>query len=159
MRSFKFLLLLFVLLSGFGASSIEQRKAPSIKQLHWLKGKWSRVSAGVEHIETWQIKKDSLLEVEGYYLKSDNKKVTEKLSIRWEKGELYYVADVPENKMPVYFKNTILNDSVAVFENRSHDYPNKITYIKESKRSFQVILNDNSGTKTRKFSFKLVTKR
>jgi len=159
LQSIKLLLLLLVLISGFGASSVEQGKAPSIKQLHWLKGKWSRVSAGVEHIETWQIKQDSLLEGEGYYQKSENKKVTEKLSIRWEKGELCYIADVPENKKPVYFKNTLLNDSVAVFENKSHDYPNKITYIKDSKRSFQVILNDNSGTKTRKLSFKLFTRR
>lgn len=159
MRSLRYLLIILVLLSGYGVTSIEQRKAPSIKQLHWLKGKWARVSAGVEHIETWQIKKDSLLEGEGYYQKSENKKVTEKLSIRWEKGELFYIADVQENKKPVYFRNILLNDSVAVFENKAHDYPNRITYKKESKRSFQVILDDNSGTKTRKLSFKLVTRR
>ncbi|GAB1348945.1 hypothetical protein MASR1M107_11580 [Ignavibacteriales bacterium] len=136
-----------------------EKKNPSITQLHWLKGKWSRVASGVEHYESWNIVKDSLMEGEGYYLKTNNKKVTEKLAIKWINKKIVYVADVPDNNGPVNFEMSILNDTMAVFENSAHDYPNKITYIKTSKRDFKVILSDNSGKKKRTMTFKLVTKR
>ncbi len=152
-------MLIFAVFLGLGASNDEATAKLSIKKLHWLKGKWSRVSAGTEHFEIWQIKRDSLLEGESYYEKPGKKKVTEKMSIKWVGKDLVYIADVAENEEPVNFRNILLNDSMAVFENRSHDYPNRITYIKDSKRSFQVILDNNSGNKTRKLTFKLVTRR
>lgn len=151
-------LLAVFLLTTAGFYSVE-RKDPSITQLHWLKGKWSRIASGVEHYELWNIVKDSLLEGEGYYMKTNNKKVTEKLAIRWINKKLFYIADVPGNDGPVNFENIFLNDTMAVFENRTHDYPNKITYIKTSKRDFKVILSDNTGQNKRSMSFKLVTKR
>ena len=151
-------LLAVFLITATGFYSVE-RKDPSITQLHWLKGKWSRIAAGVEHYELWNIVKDSLLEGEGYYMKTNNKKVTEKLAIKWIDKKLVYIADVPGNTGPVNFENIILNDTMAVFENRGHDYPNKITYIKTSKRDFKVILSDNSGQNKRSMTFKLVTKR
>ncbi len=159
MRKSLLFLIVFTVIFSLGAGGSEPTAKLSIKKLHWLKGKWSRVAAGVEHFEIWHIKQDSLLEGESYYDKPGKKKVTEKMSIKWLGKDLVYIADVAENEAPVQFKNILLNDSVAVFENRSHDYPNRITYLKESKRSFHVILDNNSGTKTRKLSFKLVTKR
>jgi hypothetical protein len=99
------------------------------------------------------------LEGDGYSMKTNNKKITETLSIKYVNKKLVYIADVSENKGPVTFENTLLNDTVAVFENKVNDYPNKITYIKISKRSYKVILDDNKGTNTRSMTFKLVTKR
>lgn len=153
--------LLVVLLVTFFSSSflLNAQDVVSLKKLNWLKGKWSRVTANVEQFETWNITSDSILVGEGYHIKSNNKKVTEKLTIKWLDKKLVYIADVPHNKQPVIFQNVVLNDTLAVFENRSHDYPNKISYIKLNKRSFRVILDNNTGTNSRVMTFTLVTRR
>ncbi len=153
--------LFVVLLVTFFSSSflLNAQDVVSLKKLNWLKGKWSRVTANVEQFETWNITSDSILVGEGYHIKSNNKKVTEKLTIKWLDKKLVYIADVPHNKQPVIFQNVVLNDTLAVFENRSHDYPNKISYIKLNKRSFRVILDNNTGTNSRVMTFTLVTRR
>lgn len=141
------------------SSLVYSQDVLSLKKLSWLKGKWSRVTANVEQFETWNIISDSILVGEGYHLKSNNKKVTEKLTIKWLNKKLVYIADVPHNKQPVIFENILLNDTLAVFENKSHDYPNKISYIKLNKRSYRVILDNNTGTNSRVMTFTLVTRR
>ena len=157
----KFSTLIVVLLVTFFAASflVSAQDAVSLKKLGWLKGKWSRVTANVEQFETWNIISDSILSGEGYHIKSNNKKVTEKLTIKWLEKKLVYIADVPHNKKPVIFQNVVLNDTLAVFENKSHDYPNKISYLKLNKRSFRVTLDNNAGTNSRVMTFTLVTRR
>ncbi|MBP7543125.1 MAG: hypothetical protein KA747_05920 [Ignavibacteriaceae bacterium] len=157
----KFSTLIVVLLVTFFAASflVSAQDAVSLKKLGWLKGKWSRVTANVEQFETWNIISDSILSGEGYHIKSNNKKVTEKLTIKWLDKKLVYIADVPHNKKPVIFQNVVLNDTLAVFENKSHDYPNKISYLKLNKRSFRVTLDNNAGTNSRVMTFTLVTRR
>lgn len=157
----KFSKLIVVVLVTFFSSSflVHAQDVVSLKKLNWLKGKWSRVTANVEQFETWNITSDSILVGEGYLIKSNNKKVTEKLTIKWLDKKLVYIADVPHNKQPVIFQNVVLNDTLAVFENKSHDYPNKISYIKLNKRSFRVILDNNTGTNSRVMTFTLVTRR
>ncbi|MBK7264787.1 MAG: hypothetical protein IPI12_00230 [Ignavibacteriales bacterium] len=157
----KFSTLIVVLLVTFFATSflVNAQDAVSLKKLGWLKGKWSRVTANVEQFETWNIISDSILSGEGYHIKSNNKKVTEKLTIKWLDKKLVYIADVPHNKKPVIFQNVVLNDTLAVFENKSHDYPNKISYLKLNKRSFRVTLDNNAGTNSRVMTFTLVTRR
>ncbi|MBK6682554.1 MAG: hypothetical protein IPG53_22435 [Ignavibacteriales bacterium] len=151
----KFSTLIVVLLVTFFATSflVSAQDAVSLKKLGWLKGKWSRVTANVEQFETWNIISDSILSGEGYHIKSNNKKVTEKLTIKWLDKKLVYIADVPHNKKPVIFQNVVLNDTLAVFENKSHDYPNKISYLKLNKRSFRVTLDNNAGTNSRVMTF------
>ncbi len=153
--------LIVVLLITFFAAGflVHSQNIVSLKKLYWLKGKWSRVTANVEQFETWNIVSDSILVGEGYSIKSNNEKVTEKLTIKWVDNKLVYIADVPHNKQPVVFQNVVLNDTLAVFENKSHDYPNKISYIKLNKRSFRVILDNNAGTNSRVMTFTLVTRR
>ncbi|KAB2909735.1 MAG: DUF6265 family protein [Ignavibacteriales bacterium] len=132
---------------------------PYLAKLYWLKGKWSRVNAGIEHIETWRVVKDSLLEGESYYTKSNSKPATDKLMIRWERGELFFYKQSAESSKIVRYKNILLTESLAVFENRENDYPNKITYRRIDTRSYQVIYDNNENTNQRKYSFKLVSKR
>lgn len=152
-------ILIFLIAVFTAGSFLYSQDVKSLKKLHWLKGKWSRVISGVEHFENWNITKEFTLEGEGFFLKSGNKKVTEKLGIKLLDNKLVYIADVPHNPNPVIFENVELNDTMAVFENKSHDYPNKITYIKLNKRSFRVILNNNAGTNSRVMTFTLVTRR
>ena len=57
----------------------------------------------------------------------------EKLRIIAREGDLFYVADVPENQKPVYFKLTEVTDRSFVCENPDHDFPKKIAYLFDGK--------------------------
>ena len=52
----------------------------------------------------------------------------EKIQIVSKNGNIYYVADVKENKAPVYFKFTSLTPDGFVCENPEHDFPKRIEY-------------------------------
>ncbi|MBK7867281.1 MAG: hypothetical protein IPJ75_09985 [Ignavibacteriales bacterium] len=99
----RLILVLLVTVSST-AFLVNAQDAVSLKKLHWLKGKWSRVTANVEQFETWNITSDNVMEGEGFHMKSNNKKVTEKLTIKWLNKKLVYIADVPNNKQPVILK-------------------------------------------------------
>ncbi len=63
-----------------------------------------------------------------YHMTGTDTTYTEKLKIVLKDKELYYVADVPENKSEVYFKITEITPSGFVCENPQHDFPKKISY-------------------------------
>jgi hypothetical protein len=53
---------------------------------------------------------------------------TEALLVVEMAGEVYYIPKPRENEYPVAFKLISATDSVFVFENTSHDFPQRITY-------------------------------
>ena len=52
----------------------------------------------------------------------------ERISLIIKDDAIYYVADVPQNKQPFYFKLTSITGNGFVCENPEHDFPKKITY-------------------------------
>jgi hypothetical protein len=74
----------------------------------------------------------------------------EKLRIVPKEGMVYYVADVPENAQPVYFKLTELSEKGFSFENPAHDFPQKIVYKRDGDRLRARI---SAGDKAEEFEF------
>ena len=64
---------------------------------------------------------------------------TEKLRIIVKDRQLWYVADVPENKEPVYFKMTVISDNEFICDNPEHDFPKKIHYKRDGNKMTAVI--------------------
>ena len=58
---------------------------------------------------------------------------------------IYYVADVPGNKEPVYFKLTSINDNEFIVENAAHDFPKKITYTRDGSKLKATISGDGKS--------------
>ena len=52
----------------------------------------------------------------------------EKLKLIVKDENVFYIADVPENKGPVYFRVTEIWETSFTCENPEHDFPKKITY-------------------------------
>ena len=70
----------------------------------------------------------------GISLRGRDTTFVEKLRIVANENGVFYVADVPENQEPVYFKFTTLTDSTFVCENPDHDFPKKISYALKENR-------------------------
>jgi len=102
----------------------------NFKKLSWLQGTWIRTNSKGSQTgyEQWSETSPSEYRGVGVTLQGKDTLFVEKLRILERENELYYVADVPENQKPVYFKLTEITDSGFVCENPNHDFPKKIVY-------------------------------
>lgn len=107
--------------------------AKDFKKLQWLIGEWNRtnVKQGRTGIEKWVTSSEFELQGWGISLKGTDTTFIEKTKLVIKDNDIYYVADVPENKEPVYFKLTNITDNAFACENPAHDFPKKITYLRD----------------------------
>ncbi len=127
-QAFALLLLVLACRMGFGQAG---GMAPSnFQQLKWLQGEWRRVNAkpGNNDHERWTIVSVSELNGWGVSMKGSDTSFVEKLTLLIKDNTIFYVADTPDNKDPVYFKLTRLTKNSFVCENPAHDFPRKIAY-------------------------------
>jgi Domain of unknown function (DUF6265) len=130
----KYILPLLMSVAFYPAQS-QSVTANDFDKVTWLEGYWSRtnVKAGRTAHERWQ--KGNCKELIGFgvTMKEGDTVFMEKIKIVAKDNALYYVADVPENKQPVYFKMTAVTPTSFVCENPQHDFPKKIAYQLDGK--------------------------
>jgi hypothetical protein len=55
--------------------------------------------------------------------------VSERLKLLNQQDGLFYIADVPQNQQPVYYRASEITQEKFVFENPEHDFPKRIIYF------------------------------
>jgi len=107
-----------------------QPTAQHFNTLSWLEGTWKRTNAkpGRSGIEQWKKISDTEWHGQGVNLKGTDTTFVEKMKLITKDGNIFFVADVPENKGEVYFKLTELSEKSFTCENAQHDFPKKIIY-------------------------------
>src|SRR5688572_6387744 len=122
MKSMLLPFLLTIATCGFSQTPTTEI-ATKFKKLEWLVGTWNRTNAkpGKSSHERWE--KTNELELRGVGVSMQGKDTTfvEKITILIKDNNIYYVADVPENEKPVYFKLVEISNSGFVCENPQHD--------------------------------------
>jgi hypothetical protein len=83
---------------------------------------------GRTSMEHWSRNGDNVLVGRNVLLQGSDTLSVEKATLLIKDGIIYYLADVPDNKVPVYFKVTSLSATAFVCENKTHDFPKKISY-------------------------------
>ncbi len=128
-------MLLAVSTTGVGQINSKQ-PTENFKKINWLVGTWNRINAkpGRSGIERWELTSANELRGFGINLKGNDTTFVEKLRITIKDEHIVYVADVPENQKPVYFKLTEISDTGFVCENPEHDFPKKISYQLDGKK-------------------------
>lgn len=111
--------------------------AEDFSKLSWLEGTWIRTNItkpGRSAHERWE--KSSKQELRGYgvTMQGQDTVFQEMITVLIKDDAIYYVADVPQNQQPVYFKFTEITESGFVCENPDHDFPKKIIYQLEGKK-------------------------
>jgi hypothetical protein len=126
---------------------IAQVNKDSLKELEWILGTWKRQNSkpGQTHHEKWWKVSDQHLQGIGVVMEGLDTVFIEKLGIKIEEGKVYYIADVPENAEPVYFKFTNSDGNSFVSENLEHDVPKKIAYYLEGSTLTAKVSWDNGG--------------
>lgn len=126
-------LLVLLLIAGLEPAMGQASETPApqnLQSLNWLQGSWNRLDtkAGRSGVETWTKVSDHQLKGLGVSMRGTDTAFVEKISIEFKDGGIYYVADVPGNAKPVYFKFTSITPNGFVCENPAHDFPKKIEY-------------------------------
>lgn len=104
--------------------------ASDFTKLQWLVGEWNRTNAphGTSGNEKWVINSPVELQGWGITMKGTDTAFVEKTKLLIKNGHIYYVADIAENKEPIYFKLVSIKENEFTCENPTHNFPKKITY-------------------------------
>jgi hypothetical protein len=114
----------------------------TIEDISWILGQWKGVddNTAIFH-ERWVKENETTYTGSGCSLTPEGDTLfKEALKINVVEGVPYYVATIPENPGPVLFRLVKGDATTAVFENKEHDFPQRIAYSLETKNTMSVKL-------------------
>lgn len=160
--------ILFLLVSYVGLSA-HAKESPSgkesLQRLSWLEGKWTGTETGSppqsssRFEECWTDAAGGIMVGMGKELEKDKLSFFEYLRIESRKEGLFYVAQ-PFGKQPVSFKLLRMQEAEAVFENKEHDFPQRITYFKRADGVLEIeLLGVEDGAKEKRVCYTLKRNR
>lgn len=145
-------------LAGCAQEQPEEKALP----FEVLEGDWIKVGASATVAEHWERFDANRWKGAVYRIEAGDSMLVESLEIRPINDSTYeYVALVQgqNNDQPVAFRlNQHLPDSLFIFENPNHDFPQKISYHLPERDSLVIVLGSlTDPSKDRVFSFSRVT--
>jgi hypothetical protein len=105
-----------------------------LSDLQWLVGNWQIESDKGIVFENWKlVENGGLVGISGF-IKGTDTEISETISIEQRGQDVLYIPTVKgqNNDQPVPFTLTIASGDSFVFENPTHDFPDKITYYNKS---------------------------
>ncbi|MGL5891985.1 MAG: DUF6265 family protein [Bacteroidia bacterium] len=130
-------LLALLLVSGCGTYS-------SLDDFSWMLGNWSHTDEknGVDFHESWSRSGANTFSGTGVAVDFNGDTLfKETLKLELIDGVPYYVATVPKNPGPVLFRLVESSKQLAIFENKDHDFPQRIRYELDPANKLQVRLD------------------
>ena len=98
-----------------------------VAKLEWLAGTWAHEKDGVTVRETWLAPKDGVMAGVGQTNRPGRKPFVEYVKISAEPAGATFTATLP-GQPPTPFVLLPGKDGEAVFENKAHDYPQRVIY-------------------------------
>jgi hypothetical protein len=130
-----FTLVAVVVLAALGPGA----QSAAVDDLAWLAGEWQRQTRGGTAVERWMVTPAGL--VGEAFLERDGETVrTESLLIVEMDGELFYIAKPRENTYPVAFRLVSRDAGTFVFENTTHDFPQRIMYRRDADSAMTAVI-------------------
>lgn len=126
-----------------------------LNKIEWILGSWKRTSRGRKFVERWTKISPNTLRGKGMMIQPDSgeEKTFEDLIITVMGDEIFYLPKVDENPFPIPFKLVSSESNKAVFENSSHDFPQRIEYHLIDARSMKAIISNTDRSKEIEFDF------
>jgi len=126
----------------------------------WLQGTWEQQTDDGVFSESWQKVTDSAYHGVGMFISEGDTLFSERLSIYQSRSVWYYAALVSDQNAgeTIVFELTSSKDSIMVFENRNHDFPQKISYHFISEDSVVAVVEGETKEGSRKDIFSMTRK-
>ncbi|GAA0854884.1 hypothetical protein GCM10009114_12260 [Aliiglaciecola litoralis] len=107
-------------------------------------GKWQSISSQQTVEENWHRVSDNTFEGVGKTT-TTNSEFVESLRLVAMSQQVFYLAKIASNPLPVAFKAEVCNGEVAKFVNLQHDFPTSLHYRLESKQRLLVEVRGVDG--------------
>lgn len=120
----------------------------SLANIDWILGSWSSKSTKRTYQESWSKISNDTYEGHSQVTLVNGKNVGyESLRLVVMAGEVFYLAKVTENELPIAFKLVSCTRGSLHFQNLKHDFPQSIKYFRNSENSFSVSVEgkENKG--------------
>lgn len=131
------------------------KKANGINQMKWVIGTWEHITPKGSIYETWKKDhKNNELMGKSYKLKNKDTIVFETIRLVQDQGGLFYIPVVKDQNdgIPVRFQAKVISAKQVVFENKTHDFPQVISYAKINKDSLQAEISGlRNGKQERRY--------
>lgn len=110
-----------------------------------LTGKWKNIKKEV--YEEWSQGENGVMKADGFKITDGKKTILETISIKILDGSWQYAPQVvgQNNGNPVYFMLIALEEHKFTFENKDHDFPQKISYSVDGDQLIATIAGDMDG--------------
>ena len=105
-----------------------------INKISWLSGCWKMIEGDLTIRELWMTASGGMMIGMSQSVSNDKTSGFEFLRIEEQDGKLVYTA-IPSGQTETSFYQVELNDTLAVFENLEHDFPQRIIYTLINKDS------------------------
>lgn len=125
------LLLLPVVLLAADAPAGKATAAIALNQLGWLAGHWRMEKAGRVVDEQWMAPAAGVMLGMARTIARGKVVEHEFMQIREGPGGALYFVALPSGQKEAAFQIVSLSATEAVFENKEHDFPQKITYARQ----------------------------
>lgn len=136
-------------------------KKKNIIKAEWLIGNWGNESAEGNLVENWVKVNDSVFHGESYFIVANDTVFAETIVLDDVLGKMVYTVTVPNqnDEKPVRFDMTSITDKEMVFENPSHDFPDKIVYTHPTPDSLVAVIYGKKDGKPASETFKMTKKK
>ena len=141
------------------AFAIDSFPQAGLDDLGWLTGSWKRIAGTGFVFENWHKVSENTFEGVGLKVVDDDTTVLERLRLEQFGAEIFYVAKVDHNELPVAFKLVKKSENQWVFENLAHDFPQRITYTRESDKAINVRVEKDNEGKSEGFDVKFIKEK
>jgi hypothetical protein len=140
--------LLFVLTNGAKAQQ-PVYTTNEFKPLHGLTGLWKMDGKRGAIYEEWQVSGDNQLTGRSYKINNNDTILLENVVISLQGNAIFYTPVVRDqnNRQPVPFKLISYNNNKYVFENKEHDYPQRVIYELVSANDLRARIEGSKGGK------------
>lgn len=126
-------------------------KYQKIQEMEWLQGNWTNISQEGNYYEKWNKINDSLFRSFSYLSVAGDTVFSESVDLLLRENELYYIVSVSgqNNGQAVSFRLVSGNNNEFIFENKEHDFPQRVIYKNPAPDSLNARIE---GTINGKFS-------
>lgn len=153
----RILIVLLAALSMQACNDSDEQQETKLDKTAWLLGYWEMQSPdGSSVTESWIRSDDSSFSGAGKFKDSTGHVVSaEEIRIVLRDKQLLYIPVVSNQNdgNAVVFTEVEFTDSIMVFENMQHDFPQRIVYQRIADDSLLAYIEGNMGGETRRIEF------
>lgn len=128
---------------------VQAQTCDNLDQLQWLVGDWKSDRKNGVVLESWEQTSPLTFEGVGITLSKAGDEIDrEWLRLLSMKNQIFYLAKVDHNSLPVPFQLTLCQPNRLIFQNPQHDFPKVITYYQKDESRLTVTISDGEARST-----------